>query len=106
MSNNESTNTITNHPVHILDNLGNLSPSAFIPFCQFGHDEISSMGNMVKEFSLPVCKIFKKTILVDQMCYKADINEYLSYPSSKDFKTGFTFLVDNNYDRQIITRYV
>merc|ERR1712073_18241 len=29
---------ITNHPVHIFDEKGNLSPSAFIPFCQFGRN--------------------------------------------------------------------
>ena len=61
------------------------------------------MGNIVEEFSIPVCKIFKKTILYDKMCYKADINEHLTKSSSEDFKTGFTFLVDNNFDRQIIT---
>ena len=106
MSNNsdfEYTNTITNHPVHILDKSGNLSPSALIPFCQFGNDEISSMGSLVEEFSIPVCKIFKKTILLDKMCYKADINEHIFKSSSEDLKTGFTFLVDNNFDRQIIT---
>ena len=32
-----------NHPVHIIDMEGNLSPSAFIPFCEFGGN-MSIMG--------------------------------------------------------------
>ena len=95
--------TITNHPVHIVDLKGKISPSAFIPFCQFGLTEISSIGLNIDQFSIPVCNIFRETILVDQLCYQADIKDYLLEPNSEDFKTGFTFLVDNNLDRQIAT---
>ena len=95
--------TITNHPVHIVDLKGKISPSAFIPFCQFGVTEISSIGLNIDEFSIPVCNIFRETILVDQLCYQANIKDYLLEPNSEDFKTGFTFLVDNNLDRQIAT---
>ena len=95
--------TVTNHPVHIVDLKGKISPSAFIPFCQFGLTEVSSIGLNIDQFSIPVCNIFRETILVDQLCYQADIKDYLLEPKSEDFKTGFTFLVDNNLDRQIAT---
>ena len=92
---------ISNHPVHILDDLGNMSPSAFIPFCQFGDTEMQEFGEDVVEFDIPVCQIFKMTVLKDQLCYHADINGYLSDMSNEDFKTGFMILVDKNLDRQI-----
>ena len=60
---------ITNHPVHILDDLGNMSPSAFIPFCQFGDTEMQEFGEDVVEFDIPICQIFKMTVLKDQLCY-------------------------------------
>ena len=43
---------LSNHPVHILDKQsGNISPSAFIPFCEFG-ENMSSVGTQIKEFNL------------------------------------------------------
>ena len=53
------------------------------------------------EFDISVCQIFKMTVLNDQLCYKADIDRYISNLSSEDFKTGFVILVDKNLDRQI-----
>ena len=97
----EFSRIITNHPVHIHDDVGNMSPSAFIPFCQFGDTEMQEFGKYVLEFDIPICQIFKMTILKDQLCYKADINDYLSNMSIEDFKTGFMILVDKNLDRQI-----
>ena len=43
--------TVTNHPVHILNNDGKFSPSSFIPFCSFGEDFI---GSKVNQFEIPV----------------------------------------------------
>ena len=65
----EFSRIITNHPVHILDDVGNMSPSAFIPFCQFGDTEMQEFGDDVVEFDIPVCQIFKMTVLKDQLCY-------------------------------------
>ena len=100
----EVSSILAHHPVHILDAAGNKSPSAFIPFCQFGDSEIPLFGQNVEEFDIPVCKIFEMTVLEDQLCYKADIAEYLFNRTNEDFKTGFTILIDNNQDRQIISR--
>ena len=97
----EFSHIITNHPVHILDNKGSMSPSAFIPFCQFGDTEIPQFGKDMLEFDISVCQIFEMTVLNDQLCYKADIDRYISNLSSEDFKTGFVILVDKNLDRQI-----
>ena len=49
---------IINHPVHIVDENNSLSPSAFIPFCEFGGD-MSALGVKIDQFSVPVCNSFK-----------------------------------------------
>ena len=56
----------TNHPVHIFDEKGNPSPSAFIPFCQFGRN-ISTLGSESDLFSIPVCNGFKAKLFYDQL---------------------------------------
>ena len=53
-----STKNQANHPVHIMDTTGNLSPSAFIPFCAWGGD-MEALGTRVPNFSLPVCSAFR-----------------------------------------------
>ena len=47
-----------NHPVHIMDTTGNISPSAFIPFCAWAGD-MEALGTRVSNFSLPVCNAFR-----------------------------------------------
>ena len=51
----------SNHPVHIIKNDGNLSQSAFIPFCSFGED-MEMMGVKHKLFHSPVCNSFDAVI--------------------------------------------
>ena len=51
--------TVNNHPVHILNEVGNFSPSSLVPFCYFGEEFI---GARIQEFEIPVCNIFKSRI--------------------------------------------
>ena len=89
---------LSNHPVHILDEEGSLSPSAFIPFCHFGNQK--TLGITLKQFDQPVCNIFKKKIIQDQLCYEAEMpQDFTSF--SDDNTIGLSFLVDTNKDRQI-----
>ena len=46
---------LIHHPVHILDDKGQISPSSFIPFCEIGGDS-SKMGVKIPNFSVNVCK--------------------------------------------------
>ena len=64
----------SNHPVHILDRQGNISPSSFIPFCSFGND-MKSMGREMKGFDVPVCDSFEAKIRNDQLCYEVDLQK-------------------------------
>ena len=90
---------ITNHPVHIIDENGELSPSAFIPFCQFGKN-MSIMNVKLDLFSMPVCTHFKDKIFYDQLCYEVDVNRFQDKFTEQDLKLGLSMLVDTNFNRR------
>ena len=78
-----------------------MSPSAFIPFCEFGGD-MSAMGIKIENFSIPVCNSFQAKMLNDQICFEIDLNKYATGNVEKKLKSGFAFLMDYNEDRQIV----
>ena len=55
-----------NHPVHIITKDKQMSPSALIPFCEFGGD-MSKVGVMIDHFEIPVCNSFESKIMNDQL---------------------------------------
>ena len=62
-----------NQPVHIIDADGNLSSSAFIPFCAFAGD-MSVVGSSLEGFSLPVCTIFQPRDVEGQLCFSTNLS--------------------------------
>ena len=62
---------VTNHPVHIIDKDKKLSPTALIPFCEFGGN-MSVMGVKIDDFKFPVCNSFRPKIIRDQLCYQVE----------------------------------
>lgn len=92
----------SNHPVHILDNEEKLSPSSFVPFCEFGGN-VSSMGSRIPDFDIPVCNSLKERVLNDQLCYEVDPNDFKNPAdtSAHDIMEGLTLLIDLNEDRTI-----
>ena len=92
---------VSNHPVHFETDGGDLSPSAFIPFCEFGGN-MSAMGVKIDQFAVPVCNSFKEKILNDQLCYEIDLNKYSNKDNIKrELDAGFVFLMDYNEERQV-----
>ena len=83
-----------------------MSPSAFIPFCQFGTNMLS-MGLQTKMFKMPVCNGFQAKIFYNQLCYEVDpdkfINRNLPY-FDKELKLGLSLLVDTNFNRHYSVR--
>ena len=71
----ESEYLIINHPVHIMTKDHLISPSAFIPFCDFGGN-MSAMGVKIDKFDVPVCNSFQAKVLNDQLCYEVDLNRF------------------------------
>ena len=91
---------IVNHPVHVIENSGELSPSALIPFCEFGGHE--TMGIKIGQFDVAVCNSFQAKILNDQLCYEVDLNRFVEKDNiDRYLKVGFNFLMDYNEDRQV-----
>ena len=91
---------IINHPVHIYDTtLKQLSPSSFIPFCDFGGNK-ESMGVKVNQFYSPVCSSFEARVLNDQLCYEVDPNRFKDARDSISDSNGLTLFIDTNHERQ------
>ena len=90
--------TVNNHPVHILNENGNFSPSSFIPFCNFGEEFI---GAKIHEFEIPVCNIFKPRNYLDQLCYETNLQDLKdSKKIGKQLEMGLTLVLDYNEERQ------
>ena len=97
----ESEYLIINHPVHILTKDHLISPSAFIPFCDFGGN-MSALGVMIEQFDHPVCNSFQAKIMNDRLCYEVDLNTYSDKNNvENELELGFNFLMDYNEDRQV-----
>ena len=88
---------MTNHPVHIISNDGQLMPTALIPFCSFGN-KMDITGVKIDEFEVPVCNIFRPKIVKDQLCYTVNPNDFRDKLASSKILT-FSFVVDMNEDR-------
>ena len=95
----EKVHKLLNHPVHIIDKEGNLSPSALIPFCEFAGN-MSTMGVEIEHFDVPVCNSFQAKVLNDQLCYEVDPNKYKMNLNSNEIKQGLKLYIDTNNDRQ------
>ena len=92
--------TVANHPVHIVDEKGDLSPSAFIPFCSFGG---KSLGTNYEDFPIPVCDKFRAKVKNNQVCYELDLERLKNEDNIKEqLKTGLVLILDYNEDRQLM----
>ena len=53
-------------------------------------------------FSIPVCNIFKETVVDGQLCYKADVNKFRNKVDKKRITAeGFVFILDYNDNRMV-----
>ena len=98
ISDNEENRRMINHPVHIIDDDGNLMPSAFIPFCFLGTN-MSSLGTKIDKFSQPVCTKFMPVMLEGQLCYQLDLQKQGHFMKGEE--NGLTFLLDYNEDKSL-----
>ena len=87
--------------MHILTQDNGISPSAFIPFCEFGGN-MSTMGVKIDQFDVPVCNSFQVKILNDQLCYEVDLKRFAAKDNiENEIKLGLNFMMDYNEDRQV-----
>ena len=85
--------------MHIQDKDGNLSPTALIPFCDFGGN-MSVMGVKIDQLDIPICKSFRPKIIRDQLCYTVDPNEYKHKIDLKG-KLSLSLYIHYNEERQM-----
>ena len=77
-----------------------MSPSAFIPFCEFGGN-MRAMGVRNEHFNITICNSFQAKIINDQLCYEVDLNRFSNNDDIEhELKVGFIFFMDYNEDRQ------
>ena len=97
---NEYSHKIINHPVHIYDTaMKELSPSSFIPFCDFGGNK-EGKGVKIDSFDSPVCNSFEAIFLNDQLCYEVDPNRFMKARNSNSDPNSITLFIDTNLERQ------
>ena len=85
--------------MHIIDEDGELSPTALIPFCEFGGN-MSVMGVKIDQFDVPVCNSFRPKIIKDQLCYTVDPNEY-KHKIDLEGDLSITLFIHFNEERQM-----
>ena len=93
--------TVSNHPVHIQNKIGEFSTSSFIPFCAFGEHLI---GPYINGLNIPLCNIFKTKNHNDHLCYETDLQELKNNSTEsllKQLEFGLTLILDYNEERQI-----
>ena len=93
---------VTNHPVHMKNGKGRLSPSSFIPFCSFGQN-MSIMGTHIDDFDVPVCNSFESVVHNGQLCYQVDLEKFKDEDTlERQLQFGLVIILDENEDRQFI----
>ena len=90
---------ITSHPVHLVDNNGNLNPTALVPFCSVS-DDYSAMGVKIDQIDDPVCNSFRPKMVRGQLCYSLDLNQIKKKFELKE-TFSFSFFIDYNEDRKL-----
>ena len=90
---------LSNHPIHVMDQFGNLSPTALLPFCKFGGN-MSVMGVKIDNFDDPVCNSFRPKIVMDQLCYQVDPNEY-KHQIDLQGDLSLSLFINHNEDKEM-----
>ena len=85
-----------------MDDSGDISPSAFIPFCSFGGN-LSLVGTNINNFQeTPVCTAFKQKIVNDQVCYEIDVNRFKADVDwEESLQLGLSLVLDTNNEYDV-----
>ena len=91
--------------MHIITESGEVSPSSFIPFCEFGgkRSKVGTFNTALwRKYDIQyVCNSFQAKIQDDQLCYEIDLDKFSDRDNiENELKTGFVFIMDYNEDRQ------
>ena len=70
-----------------------------IPFCEFGGN-MSVMGVKIDQFDDPVCNSFRPKIVMDQLCYQVDPNEY-KHQIDLQGDLSLSLFINHNEDKEM-----
>ena len=84
---------------HIINEEKGFIKTAMIPFCEFGGN-MSVMGVKIDQFDDPVCNSFRPKIVMDQLCYQVDPNEY-KHKIDLQGDLSLSLFIHYNEDRQM-----
>ena len=92
---------MNNHPPHLIDRSGSISPSAFIPFCAYSSN-MDSMGQLIDGLEFPICTKLLPRVLEGHLCYTVNISSLVTKYDTKSGKEhGMSLLLDFNDDRNV-----
>ena len=93
---------MSNHPVHLKGQYSQLFPSALIPYCSFGTD-MFELGEMMDNFTQPICTAFTPTLHNGQTCYELDTDR-IKEPTRPANNSGLVLLLDIGMERSVTVR--
>ena len=64
---------------------------------------MSVMGVKIDQFNVPVCNSFRPNIVMDQLCYTVDPNNYKDRINLKG-DLSFSLFINYNEDREIVLK--
>ena len=79
--------------MHFISKEKKLSPSAFIPLCEFGGN-MSSVGIFIDHMNVFLCNSFQAKVLNDQLCYEVDLNRISNKDNIENELTRSTRPID------------
>ena len=62
------------HPPHLVDSSGNLTPGALVPFCAYARN-LTTLGRRIPGLDFPICDRFQPTVLNGQVCYVLNMED-------------------------------
>ena len=84
---------VSNHPPHLIDSSGSLTPSGLIPFCAY-QTSMTLLGQTRQDLPFTVCSGFKPFILQGQLCYSLDLSTIKIDTAKTGMKHGLVLILD------------
>ena len=88
------------HPPHLVDSSGYLTPGALVPFCAYARN-LTTLGRHINGLDFPICDRFKPTILDGQVCYVLNMeaaNPLLRRATENGMEKGLLLALNMNVD--------
>ena len=89
----EKLSEVSNHPPHLIDSSGSLTPAALIPFCAY-QTNMTLLGQTRQDLPFTVCDQFRPTLLEGQLCYLINLNMTENRKAKSGLRYGLVLILD------------